>query len=130
MQRMSLSDDVLARPGRKRRLRLELTALVDAVGAESAFLVDEAGEPFAAVGPIEFELPHPVGRLDDGGSLLGALVGEAGDPDEASGLLVARVSPRALLAVALPAGASLRSRRRARREMRRHSPQLERLLLL
>ena len=95
---MSLSDEILQNRTLLHELRSRLRALVDETGARAAFLVDEEGHPFATVGHIEFELPHPLASLVERGApdpLLGALLGE---PETgASGYLVERAGARALL---------------------------------
>jgi len=99
---MALSDDILADRDRMRRVRSHLEALARDVGAGAAFLVDEAGTPFATVGHVEFRLPHPLaGFVEDGAAdgILEALVGEP--QDRASSLVVERLSARALLVLLL-----------------------------
>lgn len=101
---MALSDDMLADPGRMTRLRSRLEALARESGAGAAFLVDEGGTPFATIGHVEFRLPHPLaGLVEDGeaDAILGALVGEP-QTERASGLVVERLSARALLVLVLP----------------------------
>ena len=60
---MSLSDEILARPGAIAPIRHLLSELVSELGARSAFLVDEAGTPFGAFGNVEFPLPYPISSL-------------------------------------------------------------------
>jgi len=101
---MALSDEILADPGRMTRLRSRLEALARESGARAAFLVDEGGTPFATIGHIEFRLPHPLAGLVESGeadAILGALVGEP-QSERASGLVVERLSARALLVLVLP----------------------------
>ena len=101
---MALSDEMLADPGRMTRLRSRLEALASEIGAGAAFLVDEGGTPFATIGHVEFRLPHPLaGLVEDGeaDAILGALVGEP-STGRASGLVVERLSARALLVLVLP----------------------------
>ncbi len=101
---MALSDDILDDPDRRTRLRSRLEALARESGAEAAFLVDERGTPFATVGHVEFRLPHPLAGLFEGGdadAILGALVGEP-QSETSSGLVVERLSARALLVLVFP----------------------------
>jgi hypothetical protein len=101
---MALSDDMLADPERMARLRRRLEALARESGAGAAFLVDEGGTPFATIGHVEFRLPHPLaGLLEDGqaDAILGALLGEP-PSERPSGLVVERLSDRALLVLVLP----------------------------
>jgi hypothetical protein len=101
---MALSDDILADPDRMTRLRNRLEALARESGAGAAFLVDERGTPFATVGHVEFRLPHPLAGLVEGGeadAILAALVGEP-ETERSSGLVVERLSARALLVLVLP----------------------------
>ena len=100
---MTLSDEVLADRERMKRVRFSMEGLTREVGARAAFLVDEAGTPFATVGHVEFRLPDPIaGLVEDGGgdAILEALVGEP--PDGASNFAVERVTARALLVLVLP----------------------------
>lgn len=94
---MSLSDEILARPGAIAPIRDVLAGLVSRLGARSAFLVDESGAPFGTFGNIDFPLPHPLSSLTP---LLGALIGE-GKEDLYPNVLVRRVSSRALVTVVL-----------------------------
>jgi hypothetical protein len=101
---MALSDDLLADPDRMTRLRRRLEALARESGAGAAFLVDEGGTPFATIGYVEFRLPHPLAGFveqGDADAILGALVGEP-QAKRASGLVVERLSARALLVLVLP----------------------------
>ena len=125
----SLSDDLLAFPDRRVRIRAKLEELVAATRADAGFLVDESGSPFGAVGHVEFPMPHPVGSVPGGEALLSALVGESSDPTS-SGFVVERVTDRALLVVVVGADASDRAVRSARREVARAAAPLRRLLLL
>ena len=101
---MALSDEVLSEPDRMIRLRSRLEALARESRASAAFLVDEEGSPFATIGHVEFRLPHPLAGLvaeGEADAILAALVGE---PQKApkSGLVVERLSPRALMVLVLP----------------------------
>jgi hypothetical protein len=110
---VSLSDDLLADSERLGQLRERLEALVQKHSARGAFLVDEEGMPFAAVGNLEFRLPHPMaGFLDEGNAdaILAALVGESAAAEPASVLVVERLSERALLVLVLVAPPSPRER--------------------
>jgi hypothetical protein len=123
---MALSDEILKDPGRMTRLRGSLDVLARESGADAAFLVDEGGTPFATIGHVEFRFPHPLaGLVEKGGAdaILGALVGEpqAGRP---SGVVVERLSPRALLVLVLPRDPG--SRRRV--AIRASARELSRLL--
>ena len=109
---MALSDEILADPERMTRLRSRLEALVRESGAGAAFLVDERGTPFATIGHVEFRLPHPLAGLVEEGeadAILGALVGEP-QTERASGLVVERLSARALLVLLLSRPPSPRRR--------------------
>ena len=109
---MALSDEILADPERMTRLRSRLEALARESGARAAFLVDEGGTPFATIGHVEFRLPHPLAGLVEEGQadpILGALVGEP-QTERASGLVVERLSARALLVLILPRPPSSRRR--------------------
>jgi hypothetical protein len=100
---MALSDEILADPDRRTRLRSRLEALARESGAEAAFLVDEDGTPFATIGHVEFRLPHPLAGLVETGeadAILGALLGEP-QTEQRSRLIVERLSARALLVLAL-----------------------------
>jgi hypothetical protein len=100
---VSLSDEILARPGAMAPIRQCLRELVSELGARSAFLVDESGSPFGTFGNVEFPLPHPLSSLTEqegGGVLLEALIGES-EQAQSPTLIVRRVSPRALLTVVL-----------------------------
>jgi hypothetical protein len=110
---VSLSDDLLADSERLGQLRERLEALVQKHSARGAFLVDEEGMPFAAVGNLEFRLPHPMaGFLDEGNAdaILAALVGESAAAEPASVLVVERLSERALLVLVLVSPPSPRER--------------------
>jgi hypothetical protein len=109
---MALSDEILADPERMTRLRSRLEALARESGARAAFLVDEGGTPFATIGYVEFRLPHPLASLVEEGeadAILGALVGEP-QTERASGLVVERLSARALLVLVLSRPPSPRRR--------------------
>lgn len=102
---MSLSDELLRNRDRLRRARKELSRLRESIDARACFLVDEEGAPFAAVGNVEFQYPHPLSGLmkeTSGASILEALVGEKSQRGDGSSLVVRRVSRRALLVVVLP----------------------------
>jgi hypothetical protein len=109
---VSLSDDLLADADRLGRIRERLEALVDGCGARAAFLVDEGGTPFAAVGNVEFRLPHPLAGFLEGNAdaILAALVGEPAPSEASSGVLVERLSERALLVVVLGGRVDARAR--------------------
>jgi len=112
---VSLSDEIVARPGAMAPIRELLSQLVVELGARSAFLVDETGTPFAAFGNVEFPLPHPLSSLtgqEGGVPLLEALIGETKEAHSPT-LVVRRVSPRALLTVLLHQPLTERSRRDA-----------------
>ncbi len=109
---MSLSDEILADPDRMSRLRKRLDDLASKCGARAAFLVDEGGTPFATIGHLEFRLPHPLAGLVEEGEadeILAALVGEP-QAERPSGLVVERLSSRALLVLVLPRPPSPRRR--------------------
>lgn len=109
---MALSDEILVDPERMTRLRSRLEALARESGARAAFLVDEGGTPFATIGHVEFRLPHPLAGLVEEGeadAILGALVGEP-QRERPSGLVVERLSARALLVLILPRPPSSRRR--------------------
>lgn len=108
---MALSDDLLADRDRMKRVRSGITALAREAGASVAFLVDEAGTPFATVGHVEFRLPHPLASLvEEGGAdaILGALVGEP--QNHSSSVVVERLGARALLVLVLPSPPDARRR--------------------
>lgn len=112
---MAISDEILSSGEKLARVRSLLQAVVSEIGASGGFLVDEQGEPFAAVGHVEFRLPHPLaGLMATGGEpLLRALVGEP-PPGDDSRLLVERIDERALLVILLEAPLSAERRRRLR----------------
>jgi hypothetical protein len=117
---MPLSDEIVADPDRRTRLRTRIEALARSCGAVAAFLVDEGGTPFATIGHVEFRLPFPLANLVEEGDadvILQALVGEPQTRD-ASSVLVERLSPRALLVVLLPQPASSRLRNSMRARAR------------
>lgn len=127
---MSLSDEVLARPGGLAAIRHLLQQLVSDLGARSAFLVDERGVPFAALGSVEFRYPHPLSALaggPGGSSLLAALLGERRRA-AASDLLVRRAGSRALLAIVLETPPAGRRRRAAVARVKRAAVKLAPLL--
>jgi hypothetical protein len=117
---MGLSDEILRRPSALAEIRSQLKELARVLRARSAFLVDEQGTPFAALGSVEFSYPHPLEGLASGGGgaeLLDALVGAPTEAQEGqSSLMVVRVGPRALLALVLekPTGGWRRRRAAAR----------------
>ncbi|MFQ5790024.1 MAG: hypothetical protein ACE5JI_06040 [Acidobacteriota bacterium] len=116
---MSLSDELLARPPSLAHVRGILAGLVSELEARSAFLVDEDGRPFAALGNVEFQYPDPLPRTGEWGvSLLKALLGE---PEETvlSICLIHRVGSRALLVVLFHQALAGRRRRRARGRLKR-----------
>lgn len=115
---MAVSDDLLHHPHRLSAVRKQIESVVADLGAAAGFLVDEDGTPFATVGHVEFQLPHPLPSLREGDALLKALVGE--DPSEVDGgrILVERVGDRALLTLLfekpLPSTRKRATRRRSR----------------
>jgi hypothetical protein len=117
---MALSDEVLAHPEKLAAVRHRLRVLGGLLNARASFLVDEEGNPFATVGHLEFQLPHPLaGLLGRGGEpLLEALLGEP-QPEE-SCFVVERVLERALLVVVLDRAAT----REDRTVVRRHASEL------
>ncbi len=111
---MPLSDEIVADPDRRTRLRQRVENVARACGATAAFLVDEGGTPFATTGHVEFRLPFPLANLVEEGEadvILQALVGEPQTRDLSS-VVVERLSPRALLVVLLPRSATARLRER------------------
>ena len=106
---MSLSDEVLARPGAIAPIREVLADLVSQLGARSAFLVDEAGTPFGAFGNVDLPLPYPLASMTP---LLGALLGE-GKEDPYPTVLVRQVNSRALVTVVLNEALTGRRRQKA-----------------
>lgn len=109
---MALSDELLDYPKRLAAVRREIAALVSELGAGAGFLVDEAGAPFATVGHMEFQFPHPLTHLGGGDAVLGALLGETGNDE--SPYLVERVGRRALLALSVDPPHDRAARRRVR----------------
>jgi hypothetical protein len=109
---MAISDEILSSGEKLARVRSRLRAVVSDIGASAGFLVDERGEPFAAVGHVEFRLPHPLAGLTATGAeaLLRALVGEP-PPGDDPRILVERVDERALLVILLEAPLSAARRR-------------------
>ena len=127
---MSLSDEILARPGAMAPIRHVLADLVSELEAHAAFLVDEAGTPFGAFGNVEFPLPYPLSsRAGQAGGdpLLEALLGE-GKETLSPTLLVHRVTPRALLAIELDQPLADRARREAMKHVETMSRRLVPLL--
>ena len=107
---MPLSDEIVADPERRARLRRRIESLARACSAVAVFLVDEGGTPFATIGHVEFRLPFPLADLveeADADVILQALVGEPQSRD-ASSVVVERLSSRALLVVLLPRPANAR----------------------
>jgi hypothetical protein len=109
---MPLSDEIVADPEKRARLRVGMESLARACRAAAAFLIDEGGTPFGTIGHVEFRLPFPLANLVEEGDadvILQALVGEPQTRDTTS-VVVERLSPRALLVVLLsrPATARLR----------------------
>jgi hypothetical protein len=109
---MALSDEILHARKKLSRVRGRIEELVAETGARAGFLVDEEGSPFAAVGNVEFRLPHPLAGLVGRGAnpLLLALLGEP--PREDSGFVVESVSVRALLVLVTEAPLSAEERAR------------------
>jgi hypothetical protein len=127
---MSLSDEILARPGRIASLRNVLSQLAKDLGASSAFLVDESGVPFAAIGHVQFDYPHPLSALAgeaSGAAVLEALLGEP-RRGTASPFLSCQVSPRALVAIVLECPIGGWKRRAAMGRVKRAVKQLRPLL--
>ncbi|MGH9319459.1 MAG: hypothetical protein ACRD21_19825 [Vicinamibacteria bacterium] len=100
---MALSDEVLQSKDKLRRLRSRLRSIAIESEASAAFLVDEQGDPFATVGHVEFQFPHPLAGLfreGEADQILGALVGESSvEGERGSRYLVEPVGPRALLVI-------------------------------
>lgn len=116
---MAISDEILSSGDKLARVRSRLEVLVAEIGASAGFLVDEKGDPFAAVGHVEFRLPHPLAGLMKRGAepLLGALVGEP-PPGDDSRFLVERINERVLAVLVLDGPLSADRRRRARSRVR------------
>ena len=128
---MALSDELLIYPRRLSAVRQELAGLVAELKATAGFLVDEEGTPFAAIGHIEFHLPHPLTNLGGGDALLKALVGESRrerDEGEGSRYIVERVGKRALLALLLESPLVATEQRATRRRVRVTAKAITRLL--
>lgn len=110
LEPMALSDEVLSSGERLALVRARIEELVARTGARAGFLVDEGGSPFAAVGHVEFQYPHPLAGLIEQGAapLLLALLGEP-RRDE-SRLVVERAGGRALLVLVTEAPLSAEGR--------------------
>jgi len=128
---MSLSDEVLKRPAALRSLRHGLSRLSKELPARSAFLIDETGTPFGAVGHAEFRFPHPLPTLKGTASdedILAALLGE--QKDEESPIMLSQICSRALLVVVLEHPLRGRRRRAARSRLRKAADDLRPVLEL
>jgi len=114
---MAVSDDLLHHPHRLSAVREQIESVVADLGATAGFLVDEEGTPFATVGHVEFQLPHPLPSLREGDALLNALVGEEPSDVDGGRTLVERVGDRALLTLLFenpfPSSEKREARRRA-----------------
>jgi hypothetical protein len=127
---MSLSDRILARPHQMAHIRSVLSRLASELEAGSAFLIDEAGVPFAAVGHIEFRFPHPLPGLDgdaSGEAILEKLLG-IHQKDDASPFLLSQVCKLALLVVVLEVPLASRKRRHALSRVKKTARELKTLL--
>ncbi len=125
---MSLSDEIVARPAALRKLRRGLSQLSEKLPVRSAFLIDDRGTPFGAVGHVEFRFPHPLPTSKGSGSdedILAALLGEQ---DEESPVMLSQICPRALLVVVLEHPLRGRRRRAARSRLREAADQLRPIL--
>jgi hypothetical protein len=125
-----LSDEILNHHENLRRIRVVLSALLDELEARSAFLIDEAGVPFAAVGNVEFRFPHPLpssegAEPDD--TILKALLGME-RTDESSPSLLFKVSPRALLVTIVEKPLQGRKRREALSRLEQAAGEIKSLL--
>lgn len=125
---MSASDELLDDPQRLSAVRAQIETIVAELGARAGFLVDEDGAPFAAVGSMEFRLPHPLTQLRAGSALLGALVGENPTDTGDEPYLVERVGNKALLAVMLEEPLPSARRRATRRRIRDSAKAIAQLL--
>jgi hypothetical protein len=127
---VSLSDEILARRENLVRIRAILSGLLPELEARSAFLIDEAGVPFAAVGNVEFRFPHPLpspeGEISDD-AILKALLG-MGRSDESSPSLLFKASPRALLVTIVEKPLRGRKRREALSRLERAAGEIKPLL--
>lgn len=127
---MSLSDEILAHRENLAHIRDILSRLLAELEARSAFLIDETGVPFAAVGNVEFRFPHPLPSLEGGKSddaILKALLG-MGQTDESSPSLLFKVSPRALLVTILEKPLQGRKHREARSRVKRAAGEIKPML--
>jgi hypothetical protein len=125
---MSLSDEILARPKALQSLRQGLSRLSYDLPFRSAFLIDETGTPFGAVGHVEFRYPHPLPTSKGSASdedILAALLGEQ---DEESPVMLSQICPRALMVVVLEHPLRGRRRRAARSRLQEASDELRRVL--
>jgi hypothetical protein len=127
---VSLSDEILAHREKLAQVRHVLSQLVTELGARSAFLIDEAGVPFAAIGNVEFQFPHPMpssegDRSDD--AVLKALLG-MGQMDESSSVLLHKASTRALLVTILEQPLQGRKHREAMSRVKRAAAEIEHLI--
>ncbi len=123
---MSFSDEILARPATLRNLRQGLSRLSEELPLRSAFLIDETGTPFGAVGHVEFRFPHPLPASEGSDEdILAALLGEQ---DEESPVMLSQVCPRALLVVVLEHPLRGRRHRAARSRLREAADGLRRVL--
>ena len=125
---MAASDDLLEDPNRLSAVRTQIETIVAEHGARAGFLVDQDGVPFAAVGPMEFRLPHPLAHLHGGSALLDALVGEKPTDTGDERYVVERVGNKALLALLLEAPLPPAERRATRRRMRDSAKSIAKLL--
>jgi hypothetical protein len=127
---MSLSDEVLAQREKLHRVRHALSQLVEELGARSAFLIDEAGVPFAAIGQVEFQFPHPIPATDESRSddvLLKALLG-MDQADESSSILPLKVSARALLVTILAEPLRGKKHRKAVSRIKKTAAEIKQIL--
>jgi hypothetical protein len=125
---MSLSDEILARPDALRSIRRDLSALSKELPVRSAFLLDEAGTPFGAVGHVEFRFPSPLPISRDSASdeeILAALLGEQ---NEESAVMLSSICPRALLVVVFEQPLRGRRRRAVRARLRKAADALHPIL--
>lgn len=125
---MSFSDEILARPEALRNLRQDLTRLSEDLPLRSAFLIDETGTPFGAVGHVEFRFPHPLPASEGSGSDKDILAALLGEQDEESPVMLSQICPRALLVVVLEHPLRGRRHRAARSRLREAADRLRLLL--
>lgn len=126
---MSLSDALLRHPNRT-RIRNSLFTLASELEAESAFLIDEAGVVFAAVGHVEFRYPNPLPDSVESGSnrvILEALLGEH-RRQRRSPYIVLKVCPRALMVVRYDGPIAGRKRRAAEARVKQTAGDIKALL--